>query len=51
MKIENLIHQATKNALKELYNFVSDENQIQIQNTRKNQEGDNTLAVFSWIKY
>ncbi len=51
MKIETLIHQATEAALKELYNFVADENQIQIQNTRKDQEGDITLVVFPFLRF
>ena len=51
MKIENLIHQATARALKELYNFEAEENQIQIQNTRKDQDGDITLVVFPFLRY
>jgi arginyl-tRNA synthetase len=51
MKIENLIHQTTKSALKELYDFTAEENQIQIQNTRKDQQGDITVVVFPFIKF
>jgi arginyl-tRNA synthetase len=51
MKIETLIHQTTAAALKELYNFVPEENQIQIQNTRKDQEGDITLVVFPFLRF
>ena len=51
MKIENILMDATKAALKELYNFVPEENQIQIQNTRKDQEGDITLVVFPFLKF
>ncbi|HSO85900.1 MAG TPA: arginine--tRNA ligase [Draconibacterium sp.] len=51
MKIENLIHQATEVALKELYNFIVEENQIQIQNTRKDQTGDFTLVVFPFLRF
>jgi arginyl-tRNA synthetase len=51
MKIENLIHQTTVAALKELYNFVPEENQVQIQNTRKDQEGDITLVVFPILRF
>ena len=51
MKIEPLIHQTTEAALKELYNFVPEENQIQIQNTRKDQEGDITLVVFPFLRF
>lgn len=50
MKIENLIYQAAEEALKELYNFVPGEGQIQIQNTRKDLEGDITLVVFPFLK-
>lgn len=42
---------ATKAALKKLYNFVQEENQIQIQNTRKDQVGDITLVVFPFLKF
>jgi len=50
MKIETLVQQRTLSALKELYSFVPDENQIQIQNTRKDQEGDITLVVFPFLR-
>lgn len=50
MKIETLVQQITVAALKELYNFVPEENQIQIQNTRKDQEGDITLVVFAFLR-
>jgi len=51
MKIETLIHQTIEAALNELYNFVPEENQIQIQNTRKDQDGDVTLVVFPLIRF
>ncbi|MDO8952047.1 MAG: arginine--tRNA ligase [Draconibacterium sp.] len=51
MKIETLIHYATENALKDLYTFIAEENQIQIQNTRKDQEGDITVVVFPFLRY
>jgi len=51
MNIETLINQTTKAALKELYNFVTEENQIQIQNTRKDQEGDITVVVFPFLRF
>ncbi len=51
MKIENLIHKATENALFDIYNFNIDENQIQVQNTRKDQEGDMTLLVFPFLRF
>jgi arginyl-tRNA synthetase len=50
MNIETLINQTTKAALKDLYNFVAEENQIQIQNTRKDQEGDITVVVFPFLR-
>jgi len=50
MNIETLINQTTKAALKELYNFVAEENQIQIQNTRKDQAGDITVVVFPFLR-
>ena len=50
MNIENVIQKTTESALKELYNFVPGENQVQIQNTRKDQEGDITLVVFPFLK-
>jgi arginyl-tRNA synthetase len=50
MKIETLVQQITFAALKELYNFEPEENQIQIQNTRKDQEGDITLVVFPFLR-
>lgn len=51
MKIETLIHQATIKALKELYNFNPDANQIQLQNTRKDFEGDITIVVFPFLRF
>ena len=51
MNIETLINQTTKVALRELYNFIAEENQIQIQNTRKDQEGDITVVVFPFLRY
>lgn len=50
MNIENVIQKTTESALKELYNFVPGENQVQIQITRKDQEGDITLVVFPFLK-
>lgn len=51
MKIETVIHHTTKTALIELYNYVAEENHIQIQNTRKDQQGDITVVVFPFTKY
>ncbi len=51
MKIEDLIHSATIDALKNLYKFETNDNSlIQIQNTRKDLEGDITLVVFPFLK-
>jgi arginyl-tRNA synthetase len=50
MKIDSLIHDAAVLALKSLYNFISENSQIQIQNTRKDLEGDITLVVFPLIR-
>ncbi len=50
MKIELIIHQATITALTELYNFVPEANQVQIQNTRKDLDGDITLVVFPLLR-
>jgi len=51
MKIETLIHQTTKFALSKLYDFNAEESQIQIQNTRKDQQGDITVVVFPFLKF
>lgn len=51
MKIEDLIFQATIKALNILYNFVPNEDQVQIQNTRKDLEGDITLVVFPFLRF
>ena len=51
MNIESLIYTTTINALKELYNFEPEGNQIQIQNTRKDFEGDLTLVVFPFLRF
>lgn len=51
MKIENLISKATESVLLELYNYQIDENQIQVQNTRKDQEGDFTIVVFPFLRF
>jgi arginyl-tRNA synthetase len=50
MKIEKLIIQTTRAALNELYNFTAEDNQIQIQNTRKDQPGDITVVLFPFLK-
>ena len=51
MKIETLIQHATEAALKVLYAFIAEENPIQIQNTRKDQDGDITVVVFPLLRY
>lgn len=51
MNIEQVIFSATKTALKQLYNFYASDNQIQLQNTRKEFEGDITLVVFPFLRF
>lgn len=51
MKIENSILEGVKNALTELYDFTPAENQIQVQNTRKDLEGDITVVVFPFLRF
>ena len=51
MNMEALIHQVTIKALQELFGFNPDEKQIQLQNTRKDFEGDITLVVFPFLRY
>ncbi len=50
MKIENIIQKGLKTALAELYDFTPAESQIQIQNTRKDLEGDVTVVVFPFLR-
>ncbi len=51
MTLEKLILQSAESGLKELYNFTPGRNQIQIQITRKDQEGDYTLVVFPLLRF
>ncbi len=51
MKIENIIQTGLANALSELYDFIPATNQIQIQNTRKDLEGDITVVVFPFLRF
>ncbi len=51
MKIETIIQKGVKKALTELYDFTPAENQIQIQNTRKDLEGDVTVVVFPFLRF
>lgn len=50
MDIEILLQKETANAFKSLYNAEVNEQQIQIQQTRKDQEGDKTIVVFPFLK-
>lgn len=50
MKIEKIIHNAVTDALIELYGYESSANAIQLQNTRKDFEGDITLVVFPFLR-
>lgn len=51
MKIENIIQNGVKAALAELYDFTPADNQIQIQNTRKDLKGDLTVVVFPFLRF
>ncbi|MCE4564646.1 arginine--tRNA ligase [Maribellus sp. CM-23] len=50
MSIEKIIQNATVEALKTLYNADIDINQVQVQNTRKEFEGDVTIVVFPFLR-
>lgn len=49
MDIEKILHAETINALNDLYAYQPKENQVQIQNTRKDLVGDLTLVVFPFV--
>jgi len=49
--IEGTITNAVKEALFKLYGFQANEKQIQLQNTRKDFEGDITLVVFPFLRF
>ncbi len=51
MNIELTIQNAVAEALTKLYDFQPDTSQIQLQNTRKDFEGDFTLVVFPFLKF
>ncbi|MCD6355372.1 MAG: arginine--tRNA ligase [Prolixibacteraceae bacterium] len=51
MNIEQVIQQAAKEALKKLYNFEPATNQLQLQNTRKEFDGDITLIIFPFLRF
>jgi arginyl-tRNA synthetase len=50
MNIEKIIHDSVKEALKTLYDFDAREETIQLQNTRKDFDGDITLVVFPFLR-
>src|SRR5258705_2335829 len=50
MNIAAQIRKASKDTLKELYSLIVDENDIQINETKPEFEGDYTLVLFSFIK-
>ncbi|HKL32941.1 MAG TPA: arginine--tRNA ligase [Tangfeifania sp.] len=51
MNIENIIHVAVSQTLKELYSFEPAANSIQLQITRKDFDGDITLVVFPFLRH
>jgi arginyl-tRNA synthetase len=51
MNIENIIRNAVADSLKALYNFEPSAGEIQLQNTRKDFEGDVTLVVFPFLRF
>ena len=50
MKIENIISVTTINAIQNLYSSEVNANSIQLQQTKKEFEGDITLVVFPFVK-
>lgn len=50
MDVNQIIIEGVKTAVKELYDHASSENQIQIQKTRREFEGDVTVVVFPFVK-
>lgn len=50
MNIDNLITEASIKAIKQLYDVVIESDKIQIQQTRKEFDGDKTLVVFPFVK-
>lgn len=50
MSIETIIQNATVEAVKTLYGAGVNENQVQVQNTRKDFEGDITIVVFPFLR-
>lgn len=51
MNINDILFAAVKKALQKLYDFEPSDNLIQLQNTRKDFEGDITLVVFPILKF
>ena len=51
MSIESLIQKGTVEAMKSLYGADLPDNQVQVQNTRKEFEGDITVVVFPFLRY
>lgn len=51
MKIEEKIHLLVADVLHKLYNFDAPDQTIQLQNTRKDFEGDITLVVFPFTRF
>ncbi|MEN8118056.1 MAG: arginine--tRNA ligase [Bacteroidota bacterium] len=51
MSIETIIQKSAVEALKELYGAEVSEQQVQVQNTRKDVEGDVTLVVFPFLRF
>jgi len=50
MSIETQIQKAVAKAIQDLYNQEIENNQIQVQNTRKDLEGDLTVVVFPFLR-
>jgi len=50
MSIETIIQQATIEAVKSLYGAEVNNNQVQVQNTRKEVNGDITIVVFPFLR-
>jgi arginyl-tRNA synthetase len=51
MKIDNIVQSAVFDTLKKLYDFEPEKNVVQLQNTRKEFDGDITLVVFPFLKH
>lgn len=51
MRIEEMIQNATVEAIQTLYNAEVSDDQVQVQNTRKDFEGDVTIVVFPFLRF